>query len=79
MTVVCINDKWMPDPEATGRPCPDIGDKDTVVDVIERHGKTFYALERFGPKRGFLISHFVEINDQHVEDIEEKELEHATA
>lgn len=71
MDVICINDNWVPDPEAPGKPCPSIGDKDTVVGIIEMYGNTFYKLERFGPKRGFLTSHFVDVDDEPAEVIEE--------
>ena len=77
MTVVCVNDKWLPDPEATGKPCPSIGDKDTVIGVVEKHSKRFYTLERFGPKRGYLTAHFVDIDDEPAEVIEEQEFETA--
>lgn len=72
MTVVCINDNWVPDPDATGKPCPNIGDNDMVTDTIEKVGRAFYILERFGDKRGFLTSHFVDLPDATADEMQDE-------
>lgn len=73
MTVVCINDMWVRDVECEGKPFPVIGDKDTVVNIFEKYGNTYYLLERFGNEQGFLTTHFVELPDTPAEVIEEEE------
>jgi hypothetical protein len=79
MTVVCINDRWVRDTECEGKPFPTMGDKDTVIDLFEKYGNTYYLLERFGSEQGFLTTHFVDVDDTPAEVIEEEETQLVTA
>lgn len=61
MTVICINNKWTHEVGAEGIVGPSIGDKETVIDILVKHGDTYYILERYGNGYGFMTSHFVDI------------------
>lgn len=75
MTVVCINDKWVPTKAAANNPQPKIGDKLTVRDEVyaEKFNGSFYEFEEY-PDCFYLKTMFIELPDEPAEVIEETEM-----
>lgn len=75
MQVICVRPINCPTPDAIGRPVPQVGDIDTVIDTYPTQWGDYYVLERFGEEDAFDPERFAILPSSTAEEMAEAERE----